>query len=234
MSRVWRVRRTFCTNLLALSLSIFAIVGETDAASGDPSGPVVLVLGDSISAEYGLKRGEGWVKLLELRLAESAAGNQASKPASPWQIVNASISGETTAGGRSRIAKLLTQHQPAVLLLELGANDALRGLDLGSTERNLQEISKMARKQGAVVVVLGMQVPPNYGRAYTERFANIFKTVAADNDGELVPFLLSDIVGQEGAFQADRIHPSAQVQATMLETAWPAISRALERASATR
>jgi len=211
---------------LSLSLSTFGVVGESDAADGDPSRSVVLVLGDSISAEYGLKRGDGWVSLLEQRLADSdlKAGEK------PWQLVNASISGETTAGGRSRIAKLVKQHQPAVLLLELGANDALRGLDLSSTERNLQHITQTARDQGAVVVVLGMQVPPNYGRAFTERFAGIFKTIAADHDAELVPFLLSDIVGKEGSFQSDGIHPSAQVQATMLETAWPAIEKALKRA----
>lgn len=226
MSRFWSRRRLLCASILSLSLSTFGVVGESDAADGDPSRSVVLVLGDSISAEYGLKRGDGWVSLLEQRLADSdlKAGEK------PWQLVNASISGETTAGGRSRIAKLVKQHQPAVLLLELGANDALRGLDLSSTERNLQHITQTARDQGAVVVVLGMQVPPNYGRAFTERFAGIFKTVAADHDAELVPFLLSDIVGKEGSFQSDGIHPSAQVQATMLETAWPAIEKALKRA----
>lgn len=228
MSRFWSRRRLLCASILSLSLSTFGIVGESDAAAGDPSNAVVLVLGDSISAEYGLKRGNGWVSLLEQRLAES--GMKAGEK--PWQIVNASISGETTAGGRSRIAKLVEQHQPAVLLLELGANDALRGLDLTSTERNLQQITKAASDQGAIVVVLGMQVPPNYGRAYTERFAGIFKTIAADHDAELVPFLLSNIVGKEGSFQADGIHPSAQVQATMLETAWPAIEKALKRVTA--
>lgn len=226
MSRFWSRRRLLCASILSVSLSTFGIAGESSAADGNQSDPVVLVLGDSISAEYGLKRGDGWVSLLEQRLAES--GMTAGKK--PWRVVNASISGETTAGGRSRIAKLVNDHKPAVLLLELGANDALRGLDLSSTERNLQHITETARDQGAIVVVLGMQVPPNYGRAFTERFAGIFKSIATANDAELVPFLLSDIVGKEGSFQSDGIHPSAQVQATMLETAWPAIERALKRA----
>ncbi len=217
-------RRLLNTALaLAISLATIVWVCERPAIAADaPTGAsqrTLVVLGDSISAEYGLPRGTGWVALLQKRLPD-------------WKVVNASISGETTAGGRTRIARLLSKHQPDLLLLELGGNDALRGLDLNSSAANLDKISGLAREQGAQVVVLGMRVPPNYGRAYTEKFAAIFKQTAEQHQAELVPFLLSEIVGGENSFQADGIHPTSQVQETLLNTAWPAIERALNKTDA--
>lgn len=217
MRRFERKRRTYWKALvLVMSLATIPWLCERPAIASEQNRPTLVVLGDSISAEYGLERGTGWVSLLQERLPD-------------WQVVNASISGETTAGGRARIAGLLDKHQPQVLVIELGGNDALRGLDLNSSARNLDQIAGLAKQQGAQIVVLGMQVPPNYGRAYTERFAAIFTEVAQKHDAELVPFLLSGIVGREDAFQADRIHPSAKVQPVLLETAWPAIERAIEK-----
>lgn len=189
------------------------VVGRA-APRGPDAGRTLLVLGDSLSAEYGLRRGSGWVELLSRRLA-------ARRP--PWQVVNASISGETTAGGRQRIAELLARHRPAIVIVELGGNDALRGLDLTATESNLRDIVRSARRAGARVLVLGMMVPPNYGRRYGERFAAIFERVAREEKAALVPFFLEGVADRLDLFQADRIHPTAAAQPRLLENVWPAL-----------
>lgn len=184
-----------------------------NAKSSNP-GPI-LVLGDSLSAEYGLTRGKGWVGLLQQRV-------QAEKPA--YKVVNASISGETTAGGKSRLPALLAQHQPSVLILELGGNDALRGLALQSTQSNLLAMVQAAKQAKARVLLVGMQVPPNYGSAYTEQFATLFETLAKQEKLALVPFLLAgigDAADAEQWFQRDRIHPNAKAQPQMLGNVWP-------------
>ncbi len=182
----------------------------------------MLVVGDSVSAEYGLRRGTGWVELLAQRLA---------KERPPLQVVNASVSGETTAGGRSRIDALLQRHRPAIVVIELGGNDALRGLDLRVTEANLDAMAAAATKAGARVLLLGMQVPPNYGRAYTEAFAALFGRVAQRAGAELVPFFLEAIAARPGMFQPDRIHPNEAAQQALFETAWPAMQRMLRAKS---
>lgn len=196
--------------------------GAQAQAPGSPTGkPTVLVVGDSMSAEYGLARGSGWVALLEKRLATH-------QPA--IRVVNASVSGDTTAGGRARLAALLRQHQPAVVILELGGNDALRGLPLQSSQDNLQWMTRSAQQAGARALLVGMQVPPNYGARYTEQFAAMFTTVAKDNQAALVPFLLkgiADTADPTALFQADRIHPSAQAQPRMLENVWPELRKLL-------
>lgn len=174
----------------------------------------MLVLGDSVSAEYGLRRGSGWVEGLAERL-------RAQRP--PWSVVNASVSGETTAGGRSRIASLLARHEPRIVVVELGGNDALRGLDLNATRGNLDRIVSASRKAGAGVLVLGMQVPPNYGKAYTEAFAQVFRDVARAHQAPLVPFFLEGVADDMSLFQPDRIHPNAQAQPRMLGNVWPAL-----------
>lgn len=197
---------------IALGLAL-GIAGRS-ALAAPALGPV-LVLGDSLSAEYGLARGKGWVSLLQHRL-------QAGKERLP--VVNASVSGETTAGGRSRLPALLAQHKPSVLVLELGGNDALRGLALQSTQGNLQAMVKAAREAGTKVLLVGMQVPPNYGSAYTQQFADMFTQIAAKEKLPLVPFLLSgigDAKDSEQWFQPDRIHPNAKAQPHMLENVWP-------------
>ena len=181
------------------------------------SGPArVLVLGDSIAAEYGIARGSGWVDMLAAR-----AGDRA-------RFVNASISGETTSGGRGRLPGLLAEHRPDVVVIELGANDALRGLPLDGTEANLDAMVGDALEAGARVLLLGMQVPPNYGRRYTERFAGLFEAVARRHGIALVPFLLEGIADDLAYFQDDRIHPNESAQELIAETAWPALEPLLD------
>ena len=177
----------------------------------------VLVVGDSLSAEYGLKRGSGWVALLAARLAQSKTAAT---------VVNASISGDTTSGGRSRLPQLLAQHRPAIVILELGGNDALRGLPLAMTRDNLGAMAQAAKDAGASVVVVGMQVPPNYGRQYGEEFTGLFAVVAKAQGAALVPFLLAGIADgpqAEAMFQADRIHPNATAHPAMLNNVWRAL-----------
>ncbi|WP_398493929.1 arylesterase [Variovorax sp.] len=183
--------------------------------------PVILVLGDSLSAEYGLKRGEGWVPLLEKRLAQQKVDAT---------VVNASISGDTSSGGRARFAALLAQHKPSHVVLELGANDALRGLPLTDTEANLLQITQSAQAAGAKVLIVGIQVPPNYGGDYTRRFEAVFAKVASTTKSALVPFLLKGVADAPNAmslFQADRIHPTAAAQPQLLDNVWPELRKLL-------
>jgi acyl-CoA thioesterase-1 len=187
-----------------------------------PSGPAILILGDSLSAEYGLARGRGWVALLEQRLQRERPG---------WRVINASISGETSSGGRSRLPALLDQHKPRVLVVELGGNDALRGLPLAMTRDNLADMVRRGQGAGARVLVLGMQMPPNYGRAYADSFATLYTEVAKAHQAALVPFFLggvADAPDPTALFQSDRIHPSEAAQPKMLDNVWPAL-RALLR-----
>lgn len=193
-------------------------------ASGSTQ-PVILIVGDSLSAEYGLARGSGWVNLLVQRLAREKL---------PWRVVNASISGETTSGGRSRLPALLREHRPGVVVIELGGNDALRGLPLSMTQANLTAMTQAAKAAGARVLIAGMQVPPNYGRQYGEDFARLFATVARAEGAALVPFFLAgvaDVPEADRLFQPDRIHPTAEAQPRMLDNVWPAL-RPLLRAPA--
>lgn len=174
-------------------------------------------MGDSLSAEYGLKRGTGWVALLEQRLAMEKK---------TVKVVNASISGDTTSGGRSRLPALLSTHKPSVVVIELGGNDALRGLPLTMTEENLQTMTRAAQAAGAKVLLLGMQVPPNYGQEYGKKFADVFANTAKASKAALVPFLLAGVADGPDAlrlFQADRIHPTEQAHPAMLANVWPAL-----------
>lgn len=183
---------------------------------------MILVVGDSMSAEYGLKRGTGWVALLEKRLADQKI---------PARVVNASISGDTTSGGRSRLPALLRQHQPTHVILELGGNDALRGLPLAMTDENLSQMVDASRKAGARVLLVGMQVPPNYGSDYAKRFADLFAKVARRHQAGLVPFLLAgiaDAADPVALFQADRIHPGEEAQPRMLDNVWPELKKILK------
>ena len=187
------------------------------AAHAAPAAPLILVVGDSLSAEYGLARGSGWVALLEERLAREKVAAK---------VVNASISGDTTSGGRSRLPKLLAQHKPSHVILELGGNDALRGLPLKSSQANLAAMARAAKAAGARVLILGMQVPPNYGRQYSDDFAALFVSVARDERAALVPFLLkgvADVPDAASMFQPDRIHPSATAHPVMLGNVWPVL-----------
>ncbi|HRD83539.1 MAG TPA: arylesterase [Rubrivivax sp.] len=177
----------------------------------------VLVVGDSLSAEYGLQRGTGWVALLQARLDAEKLGAQ---------VVNASVSGDTSAGGRSRLPALLREHKPTVLVIELGGNDALRGLPLASTRDNMAWMAAEAKQAGAKVLLVGMQVPPNYGRSYTDAFARLFVEVSRAESIPLVPFFLAGIAEgpqAERYFQPDRIHPNESAQPLMLANVWPAL-----------
>jgi acyl-CoA thioesterase-1 len=182
------------------------------AALAHSAPKTVLVLGDSLSAEYGLTRGSGWVALLEQKLkAEKIDAN----------IVNASISGETTSGGRARLPALLAQHKPALVVIELGANDGLRGLPVAAAEANMRAMVELARKNNAQVLLVGMRMPPNYGRDYTERFFGMYKTVATQLKAPLVPFMLEGVAEKPALFQADRLHPTAQAHPVILANIWP-------------
>ncbi|MEN5161633.1 arylesterase [Achromobacter spanius] len=187
---------------------------QTAAAAQGSSPRTVLVVGDSLSAEYGIKRGTGWVPLLSERVSEQYP---------KFKVVNASISGDTTSGGVARLPALLRQHEPAVVVLELGANDALRGLPLNMTEQNLRKMAQAARKADADVLIVGMQIPPNYGRDYAQRFAAVFNKVAKDENARLVPFLMEGIATNRAMFQADGIHPNEDAQPQLLDNVWPAL-----------
>ena len=177
----------------------------------------ILVVGDSLSAEYGLQRGSGWVALLDQRLAREQIGAE---------VVNASISGDTTSGGLVRLPALLRQHQPTLVVLELGGNDALRGLPLDTSRSNLTEMARLAKAANARVLILGMQIPPNYGRSYGERFVAMFDEVARSQGAALVPFMLKGVADgpqAEQMFQADRIHPVASAHPIILGNVWPVL-----------
>ncbi|WP_229496145.1 arylesterase [Massilia polaris] len=182
------------------------------SASAYSAPKTVLVLGDSLSAEYGLNRGSGWVALLEKKLkAERISAT----------IVNASISGETTSGGRARLPALIRQHKPSVVVIELGANDGLRGLPVASAEDNLRTMVDLARKNDAQVLLVGMRMPPNYGRAYTEQFFNMYTKLSTRYKAPLVPFMLEGVADQPKLFQADRLHPNADAHPIILANIWP-------------
>jgi acyl-CoA thioesterase-1 len=173
------------------------------------------VVGDSLSAEYGLARGAGWVALLEQKLKASKIDAN---------IVNASISGETTSGGRARLPALLDRHKPEVVVIELGANDGLRGLPVPAAETNLRQMITMSQQQGAKVMLVGMRMPPNYGRAYTERFFGMFTSLSKEYKAPLVPFMLEGIADKPALFQSDRLHPNAQAHPIILNNIWPTFS----------
>jgi len=182
------------------------------SASAYSAPKTVLVLGDSLSAEYGLARGAGWVALLEQKLKAEKIDAR---------IVNASISGETTSGGRARLPALLNQHKPRVVVIELGANDGLRGLPVPAAEANLRAMASMSQKQDAKVMLIGMRMPPNYGRAYTERFFTMYENLAKEVKAPLVPFMLEGVADKPALFQADRLHPNADAHPIILNNIWP-------------
>lgn len=208
MTSAIRIRRWCLALLLAVGTAIYA--------QADARGPVLLVLGDSLSAEYGLPRDTGWVKLLADKLAGLGRDGGAQ-----YNVVNASISGETTSGGRTRLPALLTQHRPAVVIIELGGNDGLRGLPLALLRENLNTMVAASRKSGARVLLVGVRIPPNYGRDYTERFFATFAEVAREQKVALAPFLLDGFAEVSDMFQGDRIHPTVKAQSRMLDNVWP-------------
>jgi acyl-CoA thioesterase-1 len=179
----------------------------------------ILVVGDSISAGYGLSTGEGWVDLLTKKLDREKI---------PAHVINASISGDTTAGGLSRLPSLLAKHKPTHVVIELGGNDGLRGSPVATAKANLLKMAELSKASGAKVLILGMQMPPNFGASYTVQFEAMYADVAKSVNAGLVPALLGRIGADLSKFQADRIHPTAAAQPALLETVWPALVKLLK------
>ncbi len=193
-----------CFAVLILSLSA--------TASAYSASKTVLVVGDSLSAEYGITRGAGWVALLEQRLKQQKLDAS---------IVNASVSGETTSGGRTRLPALLSKYKPHVVIIELGANDGLRGLPVAAAEANLRAMVDASRKSGAQVLLVGMRMPPNYGRDYADKFFAMYGTLSKEVKVPLAPFMLDGIAQKPELFQPDRLHPLAEAHPIILGNIWP-------------
>ncbi|MCC7226625.1 MAG: arylesterase [Burkholderiaceae bacterium] len=212
MSNISRYRRGFTALVFLASLSPCAVLA-VDAKSQAPAqaqtlAPVrILVVGDSLSAEYGITRDSGWVSLLRRTLSTANP---------PVEVINASISGDTTSGGLTRMASLLDRHAPSIVIIELGANDGLRGLPVAMARANLQKMMTLAKDRGARVILVGIQVPPNYGREYAEGFRKMFGELAVANQAALVPFLFSGLDDTAAYFQSDRMHPNEAAQPILL------------------
>ncbi|MBA2778421.1 arylesterase [Billgrantia kenyensis] len=210
----WLARWRSCGAGLAGS-ALFALALVTTPALAAER-PVLLVVGDSLSTAYGFEQEAGWVTLLDERLDGSV------------RVINASISGETSGGGASRLPELLGQHDPDIVLLELGGNDGLRGLPPTQLKANLAEMIEASQAIGAEVLLLGIDIPPNYGQAYRRAFTDVFSRLAETYDTPLVPFLLEGVALEEGLMQSDGIHPTAEAQPIILDNVWPALEPLLE------
>jgi acyl-CoA thioesterase-1 len=193
--------------LLALLLAL-----ATPAARADQPSPVILVFGDSLSAGYGIDVEQDWVSLLARKISQLGYG---------FRVINASVSGETTAGGLSRLPHALDVQQPRILILELGANDGLRSLPLADTRDNLDKMITLTRSRGITVLLLGMRMPPNYGERYTSGFQDMYTGLAQAHKLALVPFLLDQVALNPALMQADGLHPSAKGQPLLLDNVWP-------------
>jgi acyl-CoA thioesterase-1 len=201
-------------------MRLFWVVLGLTAAAAWAEPPVILVFGDSLAAGYGLPQGKGWVDLLQKKLVDDGFN---------YRVVNASISGETSLGGRNRLPAALKTHKPHVLLLELGSNDGLRGQPLSDLRANMTVMIQDARKAGARVLLIGMRIPPNYGPEYTKKFQAVFADVARAQRVPLVPFLLEGFAQQRELFQPDSIHPNEQAQALVLATVWKGLAPLLTK-----
>lgn len=213
-----RTRWLLCVaTLLCL---ITSTVIRAEPATNPVQPPGILVIGDSLSAEYGLQRGSGWVALMAQRIDDKKLN---------YRVNNASISGDTTSGGLSRLPAALQQHQPDIVIIELGSNDALRGLSLDMTRNNLQRMIDLTQEAGAKVVLVGMQIPPNYGRQYTEAFKALFADLASKAKVALVPFLLEGMAADRTLFQSDGIHPNEAAQAILEKNVWQGLKPLLSQ-----
>ena len=206
--------RGLCSVPLLLGMLVSYWCAAADAGAGKP----ILILGDSLSAGYGIALEQSWPALLEQRLRREGY---------PYRVVNASVSGETTAGGARRIAALLAEHAPAVVVIALGANDGLRGLDPAVVKQNLTTIVAAAAQTGALALLLQVRIPPNYGPQYTEKFEAVFADFAMYPQLMLAPFMLERFALNQSAFQTDGLHPTAAVQPQIVETLWPSLAAAL-------
>ena len=198
---------------------LLVVVWACASVSAQAKSSQILVVGDSLSAGYGLSSGEGWVDLLTKKLGKEKI---------PAEVINASISGDTTAGGLSRLPALLAKHRPSHVVIELGGNDGLRGAPVATAKANLLKMAELSKASGAKVLIVGMQMPPNFGANYTAQFAAMYADVAKATNVSLVPALLGKIGTDLSKFQADRIHPTAAAQPTLLDTVWPALVKLLK------
>lgn len=213
MYRLYRRSQALFGCILALILGLMCALPQAAER------PVVLVLGDSLSAGYGIDPREGWVELLQQRLDREMYN---------YRVVNASVSGDTTSGGRARLGKLLEAHSPAIVILELGGNDGLRGQPLRLMRRNLSEMIEQSHNAEAKVLLVGMQIPPNYGARYTSTFADTYTELASEFDVALVPFFLDKVALNEKLMQSDGIHPRAEAQSQLLDNLWPHLTPLLD------
>ena len=214
------IKALFSAVYVALLLTqAAAAVAEDSPSAGSSPQPKILIFGDSLSAAYGIGEDEGWVTLLAERLAQED---------SELEVVNGSVSGETTTGGRARLPSLLERYNPAFVLIELGGNDGLRGLPLSLMRENLTDMIQLSQKSGATVMIAGMQIPPNYGPRYTEPFFAQYAELAEEFDLYLIPFLIDGIPQQPELMQADGIHPKAEAQSMILDNFWPVLLEALQ------
>jgi acyl-CoA thioesterase-1 len=202
---------------LLLTQTSVALAQETPSIP-PPTQPSILIFGDSLSAAYGIGEDEGWVTLLAERLKQEN---------SKLQVINGSVSGETTTGGRARLPSLLERYAPTYVLIELGGNDGLRGLPLALMRENLTEMITLSKASGATVLIAGMQIPPNYGPRYTEPFYAQYAELAEEFDLYLIPFLIDGIPQQPALIQADGIHPKAEAQSMILDNVWPVLREAM-------
>lgn len=210
----WK-RRAALAALLATLCAATVPARAASAAPAAPEGrPTLVVLGDSLSAEYGLPRDTGWVALLRQRLATERID---------YSVANASVSGDTTSGGRARLPAVLQRLKPSIVIVELGSNDALRGVPVATTEQNLRDIIAAARRAHAQVVLVGMYVPPNYGPDYTQKFHAVYTRLSKQLGVPLVPFLLAGIENKPEMFQSDQMHPGEQAQRVLLDNVWPTL-----------
>ncbi|MBU9617841.1 arylesterase [Burkholderia multivorans] len=209
----WK-RRAALVALLGGTLAATGFARAAAAPAATAGQPVIAVLGDSLSAEYGLPRDTGWVALLRQRLATERID---------YSVANASVSGDTTSGGRARLPAVLQRLKPSIVVVELGANDALRGVPLATTEQNLRDIVADARRAHAKVVLVGMYVPSNYGPDYTQKFHAVYTRLSKELGVPLVPFLLAGIENKPDMFQSDQIHPTQQAQRVLLDNVWPTL-----------
>jgi len=209
------LRPSFRLLLRAFALAALLAFGPAALAAR-----TILVFGDSLSAAYGLAANQGWVHLLEQRIAQTGLD---------WHVVNASVSGETTAGGLRRLPEDLRRHKPSLVVIELGANDALRGQPIAAMRSNLEQMIRLARAAHAEVVLVGIMIPPNYGIDYAAEFRDLYATLAKKANVALVPFLLRGVIERPDLFQADQLHPTAAAQPILLDNVWPVVEPLLRR-----
>jgi acyl-CoA thioesterase-1 len=202
--------------ILSLLLSVSGLFMHSVIAD---ERPVILILGDSLSAGFGMNSDQSWVHLLELRLAENGHA---------FRILNSSISGDTTQGGLARLPRLLKRYQPEFVIIELGGNDGLRGINPQTTRTNMTQMIQKSQDKGAKVLLTGIKLPPNYGVAYIEQFESMYGDLAREYDTLLVPFILDGVVFEDGLMQADGIHPNEKGQPVLLENVWQVLEPALD------